>query len=668
MTSTPTTRHHGSEETIILPSRIILVESFIYVLASVYHARIASTGTGTGTFPLARVLIVVVACLGLMIVLLYRCRCRYRYDNGCQKERRVDASRDPSPFRCTCSIASGCQGGCAVDSLMTGAVLVPMYLASISSYLDKYLVDDNDSGNNEMGKYFEVLALGAASSGMAFAFSMLVVILSSGRWLWINDLMVLKIQLVLALPIFVLLVYYVNYVSLLHSMPVMAVWTAGIALALQTVFSVVILKAYDSVSYSVVEKDDELKELSTSKLLLPVTIGEWVACSSMFTMILSDYFVRYFVKSLDESATRLWSEYGDVCNDFSHVIVSQAGLVGCVAGIVLATSFIPAMNIFCRIAAVVGMALISIEVSLYSLLGGNPICLPSNILFSQPKIPHFLFWICLFLTGVDGSANFAILRQRFTWIVYWAILLATFSLLYAVFLSFDYFNFQKIPSVIVSRKLFHFVAIALFVPVTRYSPALMSLAYAVAFCLLLTIECVRIRRDYASCQHKNISSSPVNTAIHYFCAQIDRLYAIFLDEKDLRGGNFIITHLSLLLGCAIPCWTCELLVSLADHFKFRQDLAYPSLIGVIVIGIGDSFGAIVGKYFGKTKWPDSKRSIEGSLSMFVSMSCCLCFGNFIGKHVVFTLVAVTLLEATTSQIDNFVLPLAAVTFLLMDPG
>ena len=661
MTSTPTTRHLTAEETLIRPSRMILVESFIYASASVYHAI---ANTGTGIFPSARVLVVIVTCLGLMTVLLYSYRGRHCYTNGCPKERRVNASRVPSPFRCTCSVTSVCQGGCAVDSLMTGAVLVPMYLAVISSYLDKYL-GDND---HEWVMYFEVLALGAASSGLAFVCSMLVVILSSGRWLWINDLMVLKIQLVLALPIFVLLVGYVNYVSLLHTMPVAAVWTAGIALTLQTVFSVVILRAYGSVSYSVVEKDDELKEQSTNKLLLPVTIGEWVALSFMFTMILSDYFVRYFVKSLDESATRLLSEYGGVCIDFSHVIVSQAGLVGCVAGIVLATSFIPAMNIFCRIAAVVGMALISIELSLYSLLVSNEICLPSNIFFNQPKTPHFLFWICLFLTGVDDSADFTILRQRFTWIVYWAILLVTFSFLYTVFLSFDYFNFQKLPSVIVSRKLFHFVAIALFVPVTRYSPALMSLAYAVAFCLLLTIECVRIRRNYASCQHSNISSSPVNAAIHYLCAQIDRFYAIFLDDKDIRGGNFVITHLSLLLGCAIPCWTCELLASLAYHSKFRQDFAYPSLIGVIVIGVGDSFGAIVGKYWGKTKWPDSKRSIEGSLSMFVSMSCCLCFGNFIENHVIFTLVAVTLLEASTSQIDNFVLPLAAVTFLLMDPG
>jgi dolichol kinase len=188
----------------------------------------------------------------------------------------------------------------------------------------------------------------------------------------------------------------------------------------------------------------------------------------------------------------------------------------------------------------------------------------------------------------------------------------------------------------IQRKWFHLVAVLLFLPVTIAAPQLLSLSYAIAISLLLVLEC--IRRDISLLQS---------------------YYERYLDSKKDQGQIVIISHLSLVLGCAAPLWIAEWL----------QAGLHVSLFGVFCLGVGDSLAAVVGIQYGKHAWPFQHhgRTLEGSLAMLTSM--CLCYGLL---QLVMPLslwiwlpacVVVTLLEAYTQHVDNFVLPLAGIAVM-----
>jgi dolichol kinase len=103
-------------------------------------------------------------------------------------------------------------------------------------------------------------------------------------------------------------------------------------------------------------------------------------------------------------------------------------------------------------------------------------------------------------------------------------------------------------------------------------------------------------------------------------------------------------------------------------------------LGWIVVGVGDSAAAIVGTQYGKHTWFHSKRTVEGSVAMLLSMTvAAICALQFMPSFVLTTatltatdllvpvlgtLVATTLMEAFTSQNDNLVLPIFACAFYM----
>lgn len=139
---------------------------------------------------------------------------------------------------------------------------------------------------------------------------------------------------------------------------------------------------------------------------------------------------------------------------------------------------------------------------------------------------------------------------------------------------------------------------------------------------------------------------------------IEQIFERFRDEKD--QGILTLTHIYLLVGCSSPIW-----------LTFGSKLTQPLLLvsGVITVGIGDSFASIGGTYFGKHKWYKSNKSIEGTLSSFVSQMCAYIILNyyFNGTNAQLTnveLLAYTMIslssslyETFTKQIDNLMLPL-----------
>jgi dolichol kinase len=325
-------------------------------------------------------------------------------------------------------------------------------------------------------------------------------------------------------------------------------------------------------------------------------------------------------------------------------------------------------------------------------------------------------------TGII-AANFTRSSRSFTrglWLLYWAIILLITlpkAIVLARYLLLLKQRQKKNDLVSTGRKLFHFIAVLLFGPVTWYAPSMMTLSYAVAVVFLVLLESLRLisldadhvlsgsnSRNSDSmrivtketlCDNTK-SKTGTTTTTNYDDGVVRRglmanksnqnnfgmndFYIAFLDEKDNKGGtSLIITHIALIFGCALPQWIDA---ATASHNRYNNitngsvlSILLPH-IGVLVLGIGDAFGAIVGtSKFGRTKWPGSKRTLEGSAAMFLSMllfvGIACCFGSVQQQQsniillAVFILALLTLLEASTMQIDNLCLPLVGATVILI---
>ena len=206
--------------------------------------------------------------------------------------------------------------------------------------------------------------------------------------------------------------------------------------------------------------------------------------------------------------------------------------------------------------------------------------------------------------------------------------------------------FLRLPH-IVHRKLFHVLALALFVPPLWFSDyEFLSLSVAIALALSIVAELVRIGRVW-----------PCGNPLHqYIRTQID--------ERD--HGMLVLTHLYLLAGCGLPLWLCtsQLLTSPASGVS-RMALA----AGVLSTGVGDAMGAAIGSTWGRTRLYGTNKSLEGSLAMLGSMV--LCSGLLCGWEVVLVpsrvaaLVLCTVVEACTTTIDNLVLPMVLLSGVVM---
>ncbi len=145
-------------------------------------------------------------------------------------------------------------------------------------------------------------------------------------------------------------------------------------------------------------------------------------------------------------------------------------------------------------------------------------------------------------------------------LVYWALSLMIAIGLLPLLVDPSHFSHT------IARKYFHGLALILFVPgmvfdvsiIALWSyqqPKFLSLSYGVALMMLLAVEVLRCA---------SLLPDSINT------------YLIsFKDEKD--SGSLIITHIYLLLGCALPLWLYE------SDFPTVSSYA-----GLLIIGIGDS--------------------------------------------------------------------------------
>jgi dolichol kinase len=295
----------------------------------------------------------------------------------------------------------------------------------------------------------------------------------------------------------------------------------------------------------------------------------------------------------------------------TYQLVAATGTVGCIIGCALMAKI---SSVTIRIPLLVGIPLAAVEAAMHW----------HHIQFPFPRCTN---WLIFFLLENDNDDDLWSGVPRISWVVYW------FAILLVLVPISTLTAFQELAPAVVTRKWFHFIALLLFTPVTLFSPSLMLLVYAIALCILMVVECVR-------------SELP---------ASVQQFYRTFVDHDKDNPNRVIISHMALVTGCAFPMW---LSACTGRESKLLQ------LWGVMVLGVGDSFGAILGKSFGRTKW-GGNRSLEGSFAMLVSLAvCCSFFGEPWLVAVLFT----TLLEAFTCQIDNIVLPVSGSVLLLLFSG
>jgi dolichol kinase len=340
------------------------------------------------------------------------------------------------------------------------------------------------------------------------------------------------------------------------------------------------------------------------------TKGEWIMVSSIASIALSECLTS---KALVDDRNL-------------HLYVALSGLLGAGFGCAVVDNA-SRKSLSIRLAALIAFPLAAVDMT----MGYHP---SSNISSDLP-FPRCLNWLTKFLEEYEEPIQDLGLPvwPRFYWLLYWvAILSITIPLAP-----------KSDTGTIITRKWFHLVAVLLFTPVTLAAPQLQSLSYAIALAVLMVMECVR--RDLPW--------------LHEF-------YHCYLDNaKDMTGSmddSVIVSHMGLIVGCAAPMWMSDC-IHVADNVPGRLLL---QLWGVLSLGVGDAMAAVVGKYIGRLAWGQG-RTIEGSMAMFLSMSaiCLRVFGTEQTALWLPAVVFVTLVEAFTLQIDNFVLPLAGASIILL---
>jgi dolichol kinase len=165
---------------------------------------------------------------------------------------------------------------------------------------------------------------------------------------------------------------------------------------------------------------------------------------------------------------------------------------------------------------------------------------------------------------------------------------------------------SKITEVDTRRKVFHGMMVLMFLPITYIDPTYPALALVLVLAVFLLLDLLRASQV-----------PPIAKPLTYFLAP-------YTDGRDHRGP-VIVSHIFLLIGCAIPLW-----LSLADLPRLdnggplsgwevpSRDVSMVS--GIVCVGMGDAAASLVGRRYGRLKWFwGGGKSLEGSLAFTIAV-------------------------------------------------
>ncbi|KAK0739757.1 hypothetical protein B0T21DRAFT_410086 [Apiosordaria backusii] len=223
------------------------------------------------------------------------------------------------------------------------------------------------------------------------------------------------------------------------------------------------------------------------------------------------------------------------------------------------------------------------------------ICLPSRL--DPSEIQCTSGWIQHLRQFSFGEANTRLILSA-----YWLTIIA-FGLAIV-------FSLSPVCEVDTRRKVFHFMMVAMFLPTIYIDPTYIALALSLMLAIFLLLDLIRASQ-----------LPPLSGPIAKFLTP-------YVDGRDLRGP-VVISHIFLLIGCAIPLWLS--LASLGRQGEGynkgwevkERELAMVS--GVVCVGLGDAAASLIGRRWGHRKWLwGGGKSVEGSVAfaaaVFVGLS------------------------------------------------
>lgn len=155
------------------------------------------------------------------------------------------------------------------------------------------------------------------------------------------------------------------------------------------------------------------------------------------------------------------------------------------------------------------------------------------------------------------------------------------------------------------RKVFHGMMVAMFLPTIFVDPTFVSLAFSLILAIFLLLDLFRASQ-----------LPPLSKPLTYFLAP-------YVDGRDHRGP-VIVSHIFLLIGCAIPLWLSLAAIERTNEGPWegwgveRREVSMIS--GVVCVGMGDAAASLIGRRYGRRRWCWSGgKSLEGSFAFAIAV-------------------------------------------------
>ncbi|KAF1998042.1 hypothetical protein P154DRAFT_547083 [Amniculicola lignicola CBS 123094] len=163
------------------------------------------------------------------------------------------------------------------------------------------------------------------------------------------------------------------------------------------------------------------------------------------------------------------------------------------------------------------------------------------------------------------------------------------------------------------RKVFHGMMVAMLLPTIFIDPCFIALALALILAIFLLLDLIRASQ-----------LPPLSRPLASFLTP-------YVDGRDLRGP-VVVSHIFLLIGCAIPLWLGLAGVERTGEGAWEgwevkmRDVSL--MAGVICVGMGDAAASLIGRRYGRRKWPwAGGKSLEGSAAFALAVTIGLVCGK-----------------------------------------
>ena len=223
------------------------------------------------------------------------------------------------------------------------------------------------------------------------------------------------------------------------------------------------------------------------------------------------------------------------------------------------------------------------------------ICLPTRSGLENEESCH-LGWVEHLRHSSFGEAN-----TRLILCAYWlGIIIVGLAIV---------FRLSAVYEVDTRRKVFHLMMVAMLLPATYVDPTFAALALGLMLPIFLLLDLFRASQ-----------LPPLSKSLAYFLTP-------YVDGRDLKGP-VVISHIFLLIGCAIPLWLSLGYLPRAGSGYLsgwevpRREVSMVS--GVICVGMGDAAASLIGRRYGRHKWIwGGGKSIEGSVAFATAVGLAL---------------------------------------------